>query len=107
MCEWIWAGAIGNVHTVHAACDAFKEVYCQIPKLDKLGESHAVPQGLDYDLWVRMAAAGANIIHIPDFLACSRTHEQQKTTVGMPYLPEVQRLLREYASHLVRPPSQA
>jgi hypothetical protein len=60
---------------------------------------------LDYDLWVRMAAAGATIFHIPEFLACSRTHEQQKTTVGMPYLPEVQRLLREYASRLVRPPT--
>jgi hypothetical protein len=56
---------------------------------------------LDYDLWVRMAAAGATIAHIPDFLACSRTHDQQKTTVGMPYLPEVEWLLREYAGHLL------
>ena len=56
---------------------------------------------LDYDLWVRMAAAAATIVHIPDFLACSRTHDQQKTTAGMPYLPEVQRLLREYASSLL------
>jgi hypothetical protein len=60
---------------------------------------------LDYDLWVRMAAAGATIFHIPDFLACSRTHEQQKTTVGMPYLPEVQRLLRDYAGRLALPPA--
>jgi Glycosyl transferase family 2 len=59
---------------------------------------------LDYDLWVRMAAAGAHIIHIPEYLACSRTHDQQKTTVGMPYLPEFQRLLREYSSRLVSPP---
>jgi Glycosyl transferase family 2 len=59
---------------------------------------------LDYDLWVRMAAAGAHIIHIPEFLACSRTHDQQKTTVGMPYLPEVQRLLQEYSGRLVSPP---
>jgi Glycosyl transferase family 2 len=59
---------------------------------------------LDYDLWVRMAAAGATIVHIPDFLACSRTHDQQKTTVGMPYMPEVQRLLQEYASRLASPP---
>ena len=56
---------------------------------------------LDYDLWVRMAAAGATIVHIPDFLACSRTHDQQKTTVGMPQMPEVQRLLRDYAKRLV------
>ena len=51
-CEWIWAGAIGQVHTVHAGCDAFKNVYCQIPNLAKLGEQHAVPKGLDYDLWL-------------------------------------------------------
>jgi hypothetical protein len=58
---------------------------------------------LDYDLWVRMAAAGATILHIPDFLACSRTHEQQKTRAGLPFIPEVQRLLREYGGRLVRP----
>jgi hypothetical protein len=58
---------------------------------------------LDYDLWVRMAAAGATIVHIPEFLACSRTHDQQKTVEGMPYLPEVQRLLGEYASRLASP----
>jgi hypothetical protein len=56
---------------------------------------------LDYDLWVRMAAAGATIVHIPDFLACSRTHDQQKTTVGMPQMPEIQWLLRDYARRLM------
>ena len=60
---------------------------------------------LDYDLWVRMAAAGATIVHIPEFLACSRTHDQQKTVAGMPYLPEVQRLLREYGNRLATPPT--
>jgi hypothetical protein len=59
---------------------------------------------MDYDLWVRMAAAGAHILHIPEFLACSRTHEQQKTTVGLPGMPEIQRLLQEYSSRLVSPP---
>jgi predicted dehydrogenase len=52
LCEWVWAGAIGQVHTVHAGCDAFKEVYCQIRNLDKLAQHYEVPQGLDYDLWV-------------------------------------------------------
>lgn len=52
LCEWVWSGAIGNVHTVHASCDAFKNVYCQIPNLSKLGEKHEVPKGLDYDLWL-------------------------------------------------------
>lgn len=52
VCEWIWSGAIGKVHTVHAACDAFKNVYCQIPNLPKLSAHHDVPATLDYDLWV-------------------------------------------------------
>ncbi len=52
LCEWVWAGAVGQVHTVHAGCDAFKEVYCQIRNLDKLGKTYDVPKGLDYDLWI-------------------------------------------------------
>lgn len=52
VCEWIWAGVIGKVHTVHAGCDAFPNVYCQIPNLPKLKEKHEVPKGLDYELWV-------------------------------------------------------
>ena len=39
VCEWVWAGVIGQVHTVHAGCDAFKEVYCQIRNLDKLNQT--------------------------------------------------------------------
>jgi predicted dehydrogenase len=52
LCEWVWAGAVGQVHTVHAGCDAFKEVYCQLRNLDKLGQSYEVPKSLDYDLWI-------------------------------------------------------
>src|SRR6266446_8752181 len=52
LCEWVWAGAIGQVHTVHAGCDAFKEVYCQIRNLDKLDQHYDVPKSLDYDLWL-------------------------------------------------------
>ena len=52
LCEWVWAGAVGQVHTVHAGCDAFKEVYCQLGNLDKLDKTYAVPQGLDYELWI-------------------------------------------------------
>ena len=52
LCEWVWAGAIGKVHTVHAGCDAFKNVYCQIPNLPKLANKHEVPKGLNYDLWL-------------------------------------------------------
>ncbi len=52
VCEWVWAGAIGNVHTIHAGCDAFKNVYCQIPNLPKVSQHHDVPKTLDYELWV-------------------------------------------------------
>lgn len=52
LCEWVWAGAIGNVHTVHAGCDAFREVYSQIRNLDKVDKNYEVPAELDYDLWV-------------------------------------------------------
>ncbi len=52
LCEWVWAGAVGQVHTIHAGCDAFKNVYCQIPNLAKVDQHHEVPKGLDYDLWL-------------------------------------------------------
>lgn len=52
LCEWVWAGAIGKVHTIHAGCDAFKEVYCQIPNLGKVDKKYDVPAGLNYDLWI-------------------------------------------------------
>jgi predicted dehydrogenase len=51
-CEWIWDGAIGSVSEVHAFCDAFRDVYCQIDKLPRLAEKHEVPATLDYDLWL-------------------------------------------------------
>ena len=56
ICEWVRAGAIGQVHTIHAGCDAFKNVYCQIPNLAKLDQRPDVPKGLDYDLWLGPAA---------------------------------------------------
>ncbi len=51
-CEWVWAGAIGKVHTVHVACGEFKEVYCQKRNLDKLDQKYEIPPALDYDLWI-------------------------------------------------------
>ncbi len=56
LCEWVWDGAIGAVTEVHACCDAFRDVYCQIDKLPQLAEEHAVPEELDYDLWLGPAA---------------------------------------------------
>jgi len=48
-CEWIWGGAIGNVHTIHAGCAAVNSGIDQLPALK---EKHAVPAGLDWDLWL-------------------------------------------------------
>ena len=51
-CEWIWDGAIGNVTEVHAGCDAFKNVYCQMNKLEEVLRDHPpVPPELDWDIW--------------------------------------------------------
>jgi predicted dehydrogenase len=51
-CEWIWDGAIGNVQEIHACCDAFKNVYCQINNLSRMEEKHEIPAHLDWDLWL-------------------------------------------------------
>ncbi len=45
---------------------------------------------MDYDLWVRMARAGARILPLPEILAIFREHAQQKTGGDhVPYLPEL------------------
>nr|MBP6556518.1 glycosyltransferase [Novosphingobium sp.] len=45
---------------------------------------------MDYDLWVRMAKAGARILPLPEILAIFRAHAQQKTGgADVPYLPEL------------------
>lgn len=45
---------------------------------------------MDYDLWVRMAKAGARILAVPEILAIFREHQKQKTSGDhVPYLPEL------------------
>lgn len=51
-CEMVWAGLIGEVTEVHAGCDAFKNVYCQINKATEFQQSHPVPDTLDWDRWL-------------------------------------------------------
>jgi len=48
-CEWIWDGAIGNVHTIHAGCAA---VNSGVDALPRLKEEHQVPAELDWDQWL-------------------------------------------------------
>jgi len=47
-CEWIWDGAIGNVHTVHCGCSA---VNSGIERLSQMSEKEEIPEGLNWDLW--------------------------------------------------------
>ena len=48
-CEWVWDGAIGNVHTIHAGCNALNSGLDQLPRLK---EQHPVPPTLEWDLWL-------------------------------------------------------
>ena len=48
-CEWIWAGTIGSVHTIHAGATAKNSA---LGALASLSETHAVPPTLDWDLWL-------------------------------------------------------
>lgn len=55
--------------------------------------SEELHYSMDYELWVRFAAEGARIVHVPDLLAVYRMHAGQKTGgVDPPYLPELRRL---------------
>lgn len=52
---------------------------------------------MDYDLWVRMARAGAKLMAIPEILALFREHEKQKTGGDhVPYLPELKAVNAEH-----------
>ena len=48
-CEWVWDGAIGQVHTIHCGCAA---VNSGIDDLAHLREEHPVPATLDWDVWL-------------------------------------------------------
>jgi predicted dehydrogenase len=48
-CEWIWDGAIGNVHTINCGCSAVNSAIDQLPHLK---EHHDVPPTLDWDIWL-------------------------------------------------------
>lgn len=49
-CEWIWDGAIGNVHTIHAGCTAVNSGLDALPRVRV--EQPPVPETLDWDLWL-------------------------------------------------------
>lgn len=48
---------------------------------------------MDYDLWVRMARAGATALAIPEITTIFRQHDRQKTGGDdLPYLPELRQV---------------
>ena len=48
-CEWLWDGAIGNVHTIHAGCGSVNSGLDQLPLLNECDD---VPAALDWDQWL-------------------------------------------------------
>jgi predicted dehydrogenase len=48
-CEWIWDGAIGNVHTIHAGCRAVNSGLDDLPRLQG---KYDIPATLDWDQWL-------------------------------------------------------
>jgi GT2 family glycosyltransferase len=57
---------------------------------------------MDYDLWLRMAMAGATVLHLPDITACSRVHGTQKTKDDRVYLHQIRLIMNEYRAALTR-----
>jgi glycosyltransferase involved in cell wall biosynthesis len=56
---------------------------------------------MDYELWVRMAVAGANVFHIPEPLTLFRVHESQKTFGDdLPFLKELRELNKQLKKEL-------
>lgn len=61
-CEWIWDGAIGNVHTIHAQRPSD---YSRIESLSSLRERPPIPATLDWGLWLGPVAERP---YHPDYL---------------------------------------
>src|SRR5687767_4843202 len=53
--EWVQAGVIGNVHTVHAWTNYSRDLYSHRPYDDTAEESETPPSTLHYDLWLGVA----------------------------------------------------
>ena len=48
-CEWVWDGAIGNVHAIHCGCSA---VNSGLDHLSQMDQKEEIPPELDWDLWL-------------------------------------------------------
>ncbi len=55
---------------------------------------------MDWELWLRMAMAGATIVNIPDQIGRSRQQDNQKTTNDELYLFQIRNILVEHSQAL-------
>ncbi|HSZ59804.1 MAG TPA: Gfo/Idh/MocA family oxidoreductase [Tepidisphaeraceae bacterium] len=55
-CEWIWDGAIGDVHTVHVACGVENS---GLDQLEAAKMAQPAPASLDWELWLGPAKSRA------------------------------------------------
>lgn len=65
---------------------------------------------MDYDMWLRMALAGATARVIPHLLGISRVHDAQKTRYDQVYLHQLRIMMEEYSDmfkHLAAAETQA
>ncbi len=64
ICEWIWSGAIGNVHEVHAWTN--RPVWPQGIEVERPKDTPPVPAPLDWDRWIGPAPMRPyNPIYLP------------------------------------------
>src|SRR5215208_251226 len=52
LCEWIWDGAIGNVHTIHAGCSIINSGMDRLAEVQSKNNRPPVPANLNWDLWL-------------------------------------------------------
>jgi len=53
---------------------------------------------MDYEYWLRLARAGGTLVHVPEFLACSRWHPETKTlSARMHVYDEILEVSRRHA----------
>ena len=65
-CEWIWDGAIGDVHTIHASHGWRGRSYSRIEQIAATEQKHEVPETLNWDLWLGPAAMRPyNPVYLP------------------------------------------
>jgi glycosyltransferase involved in cell wall biosynthesis len=96
-----WDVVYGNAHEIDEHDDVLGEFPTAPFNVDRLLQSCCICQpaafwrrsimdrvgllddslhfAMDYEYWLRIARAGGRLVHVPEFLACSRVHAATKT----------------------------